>query len=252
MNSAVNKTIASKDKSPVYLRTRDKLVSQIQQGDFKPHDALPSERALAEQMGISRMTARQALAEVEKAGYAYRQDRKGWFVANQRLSYDVGNTLSFAARAIDESMDVSIDVISMDSHPADERLANSLGIEAGSLVHTYQRVFNVDQRPVIVETESVIAALFPDLLQQDLSQSSTLLHENRYGVFGSTGQVTIRCAPISPRDQILLGDTAPPYGMEIKLVVSDAKGIPFCCGQQIWCGDLAEFTLTAKASMPIS
>ncbi len=248
MDSVVNKTITGESNSPVYLRTRDDLVSQIKQGVLKPHDALPSERVLAEQLSISRMTARNALAEVEKMGYAYRKDRKGWFVANQRLSYNVGNSLSFAARAIDESIDVTIDVISEQTQPADEQLANSLSIDKGVLVHSYQRVFSVDRRPVIVETESVIASLFPDLLLQDLSQPSTLLHENRYGIKGSTGYVTIRCVQISSDDRILLGKSAPPYGMEVKLVVLNSEGIPFCSGQQIWCGDLAEFTLTAVAN----
>ena len=229
----------------MYLRARDEIIRQIENGALKPHDALPSERALADQLGISRMTARHALGEVERSGYAYRKGRKGRFVADQRLSYDVGRTLSFAARAQREQLNVSIDVISTSTCGADELLADKLNIDQGSAVHAYQRVFNVDGRPVIVEREFVIAELFPDLLEQDLSQPSTLLHETRYGVVGSQGRVTIRCSELSSDDRVLLGPDSAPYGMDVELVVVDPKGNPFCYGRQLWCSELAEFTLLA-------
>ena len=235
----------NKKNTPIYLQARDSLVDKIDKGVLKPHEALPSERVLAEQLGISRMTARQALAEVEKAGYAYRKGRRGRFVADQRLSYDVGTTLSFAARALGDSVDLSIEVISTSTEEADEALANKLAVTPGSLVHVYKRVFKVNGRPVLVERESALADRFPDLLEQDLSQPSTLLHESRYGVIGSKSRVTIRCSKISPEDKKLLTKDTAPYGMEMDSVIVDSQQKPFCCGHQIWCSELAEFTLLA-------
>ena len=229
----------------MYLSARDEIILQIETGTLKPHSALPSERVLADQLGISRMTARHALGEVERNGYAYRKGRKGRFVADQRLSYDIGRTLSFAARAKREQLNVSIDVISTSTHSACEFLAGKLNIDQDSVVHTYQRVFKIDGKPVIVERESVLANLFPDLLSQDLSQPSTLLHETRYGVVGSQGRVTIRCSKLSVDDRTLLGKDSAPYGMDVELIVLDHKFIPFCYGRQLWCSDLAEFTLLA-------
>jgi GntR family transcriptional regulator len=245
MNATVNKNISSENGTPMYQTARDNIISKIEKGTLKPHDALPSERVLANQLGISRMTARHALGEVERSGYVYRNGRKGRFVADQRLSYDVGRTLSFSARAQRERLNVSIDVISTSTCGADEFLADKLNVNQGSAIHTYQRVFNVDGRPVIVERESVLADLFPDLLEQDLSQPSTLLHETRYGVVGSQGRVTIRCSEISSEDRALLGKDSAPYGMDVELVVLDPKGNPFCYGRQLWCSELAEFTLLA-------
>ena len=99
MNSRVNQKSIVKEGLPIYLHARDSLVAEIDNGLLKAHDALPSERLLAEQLGISRMTARQALVELERAGYAYRKGKLGRYVADRRLSHDVGTSLSFAARA---------------------------------------------------------------------------------------------------------------------------------------------------------
>ena len=245
MNTRVNKKNHLKDNLPIYLRTRDILVAQIEKGEFKSHDPLPSERVLAEQLGISRMTARQALVEVEKAGYAYRKGRSGRFVADQRLSYDVGATLSFATRALRESVNLSIEVVSMSTEAVDDLLAGKLSLDRGALVHVYKRVFRVDGKTVLVERESAVAERFPDLLDQDLCQPSSLLHETRYGVMGSKGRITIRCTEISTEDRILFDPDSAPYGLELESVIFDAKDIPFCCGHQVWSSDLAEFTLLA-------
>lgn len=243
-----NHPTPSSNKRPIYQRTRDDIIAKIETGTLKAHDTLPSERTLADELGISRMTARQALAGVEEAGYAYRKGRQGRFVAEQRLSYDVSTTLSFATRALQSSINLSIDVISMKTIKADSVLATKLAIKPGESVHTYKRVFKIDGRPVLVERESTVAARFPDLLEQDLSQPSTLLHESRYGVFGSKGKVTIRCAPILPEDKLLFAKDAAPYGMEMDLLIFDSQDQPFCCGHQVWCSELAEFTLLATPS----
>jgi len=245
MNPKVNKNLVDNPHFPIYLRVRDMLVAQIEQSELKPHAALPSERQLAEQLEISRMTARRALAEVEKGGYAYRLGRKGRFVADQRLSYDVGKTLSFAARALRDSINLSIEVISTATESADSTLADKLEVESGALVHVYKRVFRIAGKTVLVERETVLAEAFPDLLEQDLDQPSTLLHESRYGVIGSNARITFRCSRISPEDRKLFNEDCAPFGMEIDSVIIDAQGKPFCSGHQIWSSELAEFTLLA-------
>lgn len=241
----------ARQQTPLYLHTRDKLVAQIESGGLTPHSALPSERQLAEEMCISRMTARRALAEVEKAGYAYRNGRKGRFVAEQRLSHDVGTTLSFAAKALSESMNLSIEVISKSTKAADDVLAAKLAIEPGTPVHDYKRVFRIDGKTVLVERESAVAERFPDLLEQDLSQSTTILQENRYGILATRGRVTIRCVEIPGEDQSLFAAENAVFGMQVELTVFDAREEPFCHGLQIWSADAAEFTLLATPGVGV-
>lgn len=241
-------TVNKKQNSsqPIYVRTRDQLIEQIETGKLKPNDALPSERVLAEQLGISRMTARQSLAELEKAGYAYRQPRKGRFVADKRLSYDIDTTLSFASRALQDSVNLTIEVIAKSTEKAGLHIAQRLGLEIDTQVHTYKRLIRVSDKTVLVEREWAVAELFPDLLEQDLSQPTTLLHESRYGVIGSSGRITVRCAKISAEDLKLLDVDTSPFGLEMELTIFDSSDRPFCYGQQTWCSELAEFTLLAK------
>ena len=50
---------------PLYKQVYDRLVIRISEGYWKPAEALPSEYALANELGVSQGTVRKALNELE-------------------------------------------------------------------------------------------------------------------------------------------------------------------------------------------
>lgn len=60
--------LQSAPPAPLHARLRDALAIQISNGTLKPGDALPSERILQEELGVSRATVRQALHGLIEAG----------------------------------------------------------------------------------------------------------------------------------------------------------------------------------------
>lgn len=55
-------------RNPVYLQVADQLRDAILKGDFAPGEALPTERDLSEQFGVSRQTVREALRALQAQG----------------------------------------------------------------------------------------------------------------------------------------------------------------------------------------
>lgn len=77
------------DKSsplPIYYQIEEQLKRQIENGELKPNDSLPSEREFAERFEISRMTVRQAINNLVNDGYLYRQKGRGTFVSEKNWS----------------------------------------------------------------------------------------------------------------------------------------------------------------------
>jgi DNA-binding LacI/PurR family transcriptional regulator len=62
-----------------YLDAKNRIKKQIEAGDFG--EKLPGERQLAEQIGYSYLTIRQAINELVDEGVLYRQPRKGTFIS---------------------------------------------------------------------------------------------------------------------------------------------------------------------------
>ena len=71
-------------RAPKYVNIKDHLLQSIASRRFT--DLLPSENQLARKFGVSRMTARKALDEVEKAGFAVRIPGKGTFVKERHFT----------------------------------------------------------------------------------------------------------------------------------------------------------------------
>jgi DNA-binding GntR family transcriptional regulator len=58
----------TKDSKPLYSLIVDELKKQISSGDYKPEDQLPTEADLGARFGVSRITTRRALEELERDG----------------------------------------------------------------------------------------------------------------------------------------------------------------------------------------
>jgi len=55
---------------------------------------------MGDAFGITRMTIRQALFQLEAEGLIYRLNRRGWFVSPPRLCYDPTANMSFTENAL--------------------------------------------------------------------------------------------------------------------------------------------------------
>lgn len=65
-----------------YSRLQHSLILQIESGVWQPGEQMPTERALAEEHGLSVGTVRKAMDMLVQGGYCYRVQGKGTFVAD--------------------------------------------------------------------------------------------------------------------------------------------------------------------------
>ena len=69
------------DASPLYLQLAGKLAAAVRKGRYKAHEALPSERLLSEYLGVSRVTARNAIEQLVQQGLIVRRRGSGNYIA---------------------------------------------------------------------------------------------------------------------------------------------------------------------------
>lgn len=79
--SALNYPIEKTD-IPAHVQVRDRIVAEIERGILKPGDMLPSEPVLAEQLGVSRMTANKAILALVGKGLLKRIRGQGTYVCD--------------------------------------------------------------------------------------------------------------------------------------------------------------------------
>ena len=79
---------------PLHISISEKLRHQIETGDYLPGDKLPSEHELIATFQVSRITVRQAIANLVSQGLVRSQQGKGVFVTPQKkVAYSLSSPL---------------------------------------------------------------------------------------------------------------------------------------------------------------
>jgi len=167
---------------PFYLQLRDQLVMLIKTGELPASSRLPAERELAERFATTRVTLRQALAQLESEGRIYRSNRRGWFVSPSRLNYEPVKDVSFTRYVTAQGRTPLTQVLGFEQATASASVAAALELIPGDLVYSLRRRRYVDDRLVLVERVWLNAQYLPDLEQERFDQSLWQLFATRYGI----------------------------------------------------------------------
>lgn len=68
---------------PLYLQVKRTILEWIESGHLSPGERVPSEKTLADEMGVSRITTKQALNQLAQEGWVHRARGRGTFVAQR-------------------------------------------------------------------------------------------------------------------------------------------------------------------------
>ena len=177
-------TIRGLDKSshvPLYWQLYTKLARQIEAAELKVGDRVPSERELAEQLNVSRITARQAIDALVESGLVYREQGRGTFVAEPKKRGLQGFT-SFSEDLVARGHSPSSQVMAQELIPADQKLQQLLKIGPEDQVLHLVRLRLADERPVAIQATHLNHRLCPGIEQEDFSSQSlfTVLREKYY------------------------------------------------------------------------
>jgi GntR family transcriptional regulator len=111
---------------------------------------LPSEPALALQMGVSRATLREAMRTFETQGLIRRRQGSGTYVVGGIPLIEGGLEVLESMNTIAQRINLSVKVATpvTQEFPADETLAGMLGVPLGSALVRVSRIMRADSRPV--------------------------------------------------------------------------------------------------------
>jgi len=144
-----------------YLVVRDHLAGLVAQ-ELREGDAIPSERHLSQQFGLSRMTVRHAVDTLVADGVLVREHGRGTFVAPQRIDVELRLT-TFDEEMRRRGMEPATTVLTAQVVAATPDVAAALDIESRQKVHFLYRVRSADGTPICVEQVWVPVALAPSL-----------------------------------------------------------------------------------------
>lgn len=160
-----------------YEAVTDYICNRIGAGEFPVGSKIPTENELAELLGVSRPTVRQALDGLTRAGYLERIRGRGTFVTQPKVVHE---TTSFLTGYREESRKnnrvLRTKVLELLVETAPERVAKALDLEPGERVTRLTRLRHLENynggAPVVYTTLYVPYKLFPDMSTIDFTDAS--------------------------------------------------------------------------------
>lgn len=179
------------------------IVEQMIDAELNPGDAIPSERELVFRLGVSRVTVRQAIADLVDAGALERVHGKGTYVTGPQIDSRLHLT-SFSREMRDRGLVPATVVLSATEEPAGDDVAYALRIRPGRAVIRAERLRTADGTPMAYEVGHYPSTLFPGLLERELGALYDVF-ASAYGVVVTSGEQTVRAESADAGQARVLG-----------------------------------------------
>ncbi len=184
-------------RMPVWKTIYETLRSEIVDGTFNAGDKLPTEKEYSERFDVNRHTVRRALAELSQAGIISVRRGSGAYVSEGVLEYKIGLRTRFSQNVLDLGRTPSQQLLRNEVVPADDRIAEYLGVKPGKDVLMIETLGEVDATPVLTSEQYFPAERFPELAEIFETTRSVTAALTRYGVIDYVRAWT-RIAAVAP------------------------------------------------------
>jgi DNA-binding GntR family transcriptional regulator len=237
----------------LYERVVDLVEQLITDRGMRPGDMLPSYTELADQAGVSLITVRRALDELERAGRVRRHQGLGTFVARPRIVTEptrTGSLLATLAGDGAQAGELRTTVLGLRRGQPSEDLCQALRIAEGSQVWRLRRLRLLDGHPAVLEASVIPVALAPELdaLVGRLDGSLYDLLAGEYDLVDSYEEQYLEVLAPSQEEARLLELPARAQVVRIRGLSADGTGLPFDAFEQLYPASQFAFAFSGSAT----
>jgi GntR family transcriptional regulator len=211
--------------APRYREIEQALRSRI--ASMQPGHRLPSDADLCAEFGVSRMTARHAMAQLAEEGLVRRDPGRGTFVAEPPTHRRANFLMTFSREMRRQGRVPSSRIVGRTVRTPDESERVDLRVARNEQIIELRRVRLADGAPVAVEVAVLAARCVPAVLDADLETGS--LHEVliNAGIVPSRGKSSIGAEAAGIDDAALLDVAVGEPMLVERRLIFDQRGRPF-------------------------
>lgn len=170
---------------PLYRELERQMREALARGEWKPGDAIPAERRLAERYGVSIGTVRKAIDALADANLVIRQQGRGTFVATHNRDRMLFYFFHVAPEGGAKEYPV-VKLVSFARGKADRVEAERLAIAAADPVFRMRNLLFLSGEPIIVDDLAIAAARFPGLTEKQFRDRPSTIYNLYQDAFGIT------------------------------------------------------------------
>lgn len=231
---------------PLYKQLKDRIKKDIKDGVLKPNQKIPTEQEMSEMYRISRMTVRNAIAELVDEEYLAKKQGKGTFVLEPKMTEDLINCNSFTDLCKRNGKVPGGRTVQFIMKDPTERDIEELQLKPGERVISIERLRYADGIPVMLENlffPGHLEALMTENLD-DISLYQILL--NKYGLHSGGATMQIEISEASGYEAAMLDVKPGSPLLLVREIVFDQNNAPLHRTKSLLRGDKIKYIRTLK------
>ncbi len=210
---------------PLWHQAEMALRGLIEGGEWGAGSQLPNEDRLGEMLGISRITLRHSLRNLEEAGLLRREHGRGTFVRSATVVAGVRGLTSFTEEMRTLALKAGTRLVEAHRIAATPDMADALEIALGAPVVQLKRLRLGNGLPIGIQTSHLPEARVPGLYENAESvQSLYGWLAERYDIHPVKAKEVYRVGRVAGADAELIQLPADTPAFEVERIAYDAKG----------------------------
>jgi GntR family transcriptional regulator len=228
---------------PYYHQLKEFIRGQIESGNWKSDQKLPSETLFCERFNISRTVVRQAIKELQNEGYLSTVKGKGTFVASAKITSGfVDNLAGFLEVFQKQGYRVTTRILKQEIIPANPSIADKLHLPVNTPVVYLSRLRELNREPSVYSDNYIPADLCPRLVNENMKDKSLYAYlEEMCGLEIYKGHRYIGVTLANEYEASLLGIAVGSPLIEVDSVTYQRNGRPLECFHSLHRGDRMRF-----------
>ncbi len=244
MGANMLNNVAAASPLPLHTQIREALRASILDGTYREHARLPSESGLMARYGVSRITVRHALAQLQREGLIFKVTGKGTFVSKPKALQDLSQLQGFGEAMRRLGRETFSQVLGHELLRADAELAARLALDAGDAVLELKRLRYLDRVPVSLDVSYFPASIGEQVLRADLAGRDVFsILENEIGIVLGAAEVSIEAALAEGEIAVHLGIAEGAPLLRIERLTTSADGRPIDFEYLCYRGDAMRYGL---------
>jgi len=191
-------------QTPIYVQLREVVRNKIEEGEYLPGTAIPSENELADMYGINRLTVRNGIDALVSEGMLKRVQGKGVYVVGNKIERDLENLGGFNQTMKEKNVKPSIKILIKTIRKAGDKYSHMFGIHSDDDLYYIKRLCFADDEPISLEEIFVPYDIVPKLEGIDLTVFSLYEVYDFYGIKLKRAWQTLDIAELEQNDARML------------------------------------------------
>ncbi len=166
----------------IYISLANQIKNRVNSDEFQLNQPLPSEKKLAEEYGVARMTIRRAIDRLIAEGMLERRHGSGCYIIDKEVTIENKGLNSLTEQITKTTKQLTSKVISFSIIPCPSSVAQRMKLTPGESVYYIIRIRYIDEYPVHYEESFLPVSLYPTLSVAHMENSKFQYIEEEMGL----------------------------------------------------------------------